>query len=165
MGLLMSEKSNTLQSSLAHAIARTMENMSFEEIEVVDVSVNPEVGRDAMWASLPILQPMAGEVVIELSRHYGIMLAKEVFGLEPDSEISDESVNDVIAEILNTMAGRFVDDLLASQFKFELGLPSTGRGRAQLHSKPAAAIVVNVGEHYMTATVIGPDFEKFTSIN
>lgn len=161
----MSEQIKSLQSALTHAIACTMEKMTFEEIEVVDFPINPETMRDGVWAVLEIHQPLAGEVVLELSKEYGAQLAREVCATAEDAEIKDEIVHDVVAEILNTLAGRFVDDLVSAQLKFELGLPITGNGRPQLLSKPAAAILVSVGGHYITATVSGKDFENFYKFN
>ena len=157
----MSEGEKCLQAALSHAIARTMENMTFDEIEVVDIPLNPEITRDGMWATLSILNPIKGEVVLELSRELGAQLAREVYGVAVGSAISDESVRDVIAEILNTLAGRFIDRLVASQFKFELGLPNTGNGRAHLNSRPVAAMVVSVGSHFLTTSVLGQDFESY----
>ncbi|MCZ6820073.1 MAG: chemotaxis protein CheX [Calditrichaeota bacterium] len=158
----MSENQNRLETSLSSAVATTLENMTFEEIEVVDEPASAEISDDMIWAAVPILQPHEGELVVRVAPEYAKILAEEVFG-SADEAISDAAVKDVIAEMANTIAGRFMNELVPSDEEFRLGLPNTGVGKFQEGSDQVTSILINVGEHPLVTSVIGNDFVKLTN--
>ena len=87
------------------------------------------------------------------------ILAEEAYG-EIDEEPSLEEMQDLVAEILNTLAGRFLDELTPSGEKFQLGLPTKGQGELPQFDDEITSILFSVGEHYLNTIVVGKDFEK-----
>jgi len=156
----MEENQDLIQCSLEAAISKTMECMAFEEVMVmqsedeIPVFVAPE---DVLWAGLTMKMPYRGQLLLEIAQDYGLLLAEEVYG-ESDLEISDACIRDALAEILNTIAGRFLNAVVPSDQVFQLGLPSTGHGELTVNSKPVRTIVVNVGEHYLSTHLFGESF-------
>jgi hypothetical protein len=162
----MKDKRDYLSTSLEHAIAKTLENMTFEEVIIID---NDDVVRrvpksDLLWARLPVHEPYKGFLALEVPAEYGRLIAEEVYG-EVQTEISEALILDALAEISNTIAGRFLDELVPSDRAFVLGLPETGKGEVPGAVKRVRSIQMNVGQHYLTAFVVGDDFEKVKSIN
>jgi len=139
-----------------------MENMTFEEVEIVTEPTQINFSADdKMWAILPLIRPHAGELVIEVPFDYGRTLAEEVCGIM-DEEISEAAIKDVLAEIANTIAGRFVDELLPADEEFELGLPNTGRGKVPQKEKKVTTVLLNVGGHALVTSIVGEAFQEFT---
>ncbi len=149
---------NIVRAALSDAVARTMENMTFEEVEIVrDEREGALPGHDMLWSSLPIKSPHSGELTVQVSREYGRVLAEEVAGFM-DEDIPAGMINDVLAELANTMAGRFMDNLIPADTEFDLGLPTTGTGPLQKYDHQAATIPLRIGDHYMVVSVQGRDF-------
>ena len=150
-----------MQRSLGSAIDKTMEEMTFEEVEIEKVPKTPSAMlNDSLWAALPIKRPLAGKLVLDTSQVYARKLAEGVYG-DPGEEFSDDIVRDVLAEILNTVAGSFIKELVPQDQEFELGLPTTGLGKIPGPEIPVTSIRANVGGHYLTAVLTGKDFQEF----
>ena len=161
MGLADMENQEFLKISLGSAIAKTMEEMTFEEVEIDEVPKIPSaIQNDSLWAALPIKRPLAGKLVLDTSQIYARKLAEGIFG-GPGKEFSDDIVRDVLAEILNTVAGSFINELVPKDQEFELGLPTTGLGKIPEPEVPVTSIRANVGGFYLTAVLTGKDFQEF----
>ncbi len=158
----MSDLKHKLGVSLSAAISKTMENMTFEEVEIIDEVNDDDIfPEDNLWAVLPLLRPYEGQLVLEVPVNYGRTLAKEVLGLF-DQNVSNEAIMDVLAEMANTLAGRFVDELVSSDREFELGLPDTGKGVAPAQAPKVATVQLNVAGHALVASIAGEAFKQFT---
>ncbi|MFQ5649182.1 MAG: chemotaxis protein CheX [bacterium] len=147
-----------LKASLSKAVFDTMENMTFEEVEIIDNEEEVVMSTENLiWSVLPLNKPYAGELVVRVSKDYGKALAEEVLGLMA-GEVSDETVTDILAEIANTLAGRFMDNLVPSDEEFQLGLPRAASGHPAEGQQEVVSIPVKVGEHAMIVSVSGKDF-------
>ena len=156
----MIETMDNIQTKLTLAISQTMENMTFEDVEVVtNETVDPYLGNDKLWAVLPVVEPYSGELILEVPMACAKILAGVAYG-EIDAEPSLEEMQDLVAEILNTLAGRFLDQLTPSGEKFQLGLPTTGKGELPQFDDEITSILLSVGEHYLNAIVVGKDLER-----
>jgi hypothetical protein len=98
---------------------------------------------------------------LEVSEDYGMRLAEEVYG-EVDCETSETAIRDTLGEILNTIAGRFLDQIVPDEQVFQFGLPSTGCGELSVNSRPVRTIVVNVREHYLSTYLFGESFRNLS---
>ncbi len=157
----MSESKNKLDTSLSSAITKTMENMTFESVKFVDSPRDSNLDiDDRIWAVLPMVRPYQGELVLELSLEFGGTLAEEVWGF-PSETISDDAVKDMLAEIANTIAGRFNDELLPPDEEFELGLPDTGLGTVPKSAQKVTTVLLNIGNHQLLTSITGEVFNKF----
>ena len=147
-----------IEAPLSSAVSTTMENMTFEEIEFTDTQDRVTIAdEELIWSALPIVKPYAGELVVKVSKTYGRVLAEEVAGFI-DEDIPEAMVTDVLAEIANTIAGRFMEALIPEDQEFELGLPDTGNGDVGTVDGVAADIPLRIGEHSMIVSIRGDDF-------
>ena len=152
----MSRPDLKIASSLVSGLTSTMENMTFEE--VVYLGKMPGGGRQFdIWASLPITSPLPGSISIELPLDYAKILAREVCAaLQLDDP--EAAINDAVGEILNTVAGRFLGELLGPEASFELGLPVCGMGKMRSAEEPVATIFFQVAGHTVRTQLFGQAF-------
>lgn len=156
----MIEKMDKIQTKLEASISKTMESMTFEDVQVVsDGTVDPYFGEDKLWAVLPVIKPYSGELVLEVPIACAEVLAEEAHGVL-DTEPSLEEMQDLVGEILNTLAGRFLSELTPSGETFQLGLPTTGKGELPQFDDEITSILLSVGEHYLNTIVVGKDLER-----
>ncbi len=159
----MNDSQKELTASLTAAISETMENMTFEEIEVlVDTKKGSSVYQESMWATLPVLRPLAGRIALEIPTSYGKCLTEALAG-DSENEVCCEAIGDVLGEIINTIAGRFISRLLPPTEEFELGLPETGQGELAGADEAVTSILLSVGGHCIKTSVSGADFWDFSN--
>ncbi len=151
-----------LDGALFAAISKTMENMTFEEVQIVHHNKEANIFvKDATWAILPIVRPYCGQLVLEITPGCGHTFAGVVIGKIDKNEVSDEWIQDMLAEMANTIAGRFVAALLQDNEAFELGLPTTGQGPMPKLATYITKISLNIGGHSMVASIAGDAFRHF----
>lgn len=116
-----------LYQAMKDAVSQTLENMAFMEvIEHYDQSycIPPE---DLAWASLVIKDPVQGEIRLALTKSALKDLTGAIFSLE-EHEITQNKMDDILHELLNTIVGLFMSKLLADNEQFKIGLPEAGSG-------------------------------------
>ncbi len=113
--------------AMIHAVSKTLENMIFlEAMEHFDRTYQiPE--EETVWTSLLISDPVQGELRLIMSKETLEKFTDNIFGFEVD-EITDKQRNDILNELLNTIAGLFMTNLLTADEKYQLGLPELGKG-------------------------------------
>jgi len=160
----MDQKNDSLKSALLEAVSRVLENMAFEEVELADeISVTNLKADGKLWAILPILEPLSGEVILSLSLECARRITENIYGTIEDGKLEKGAHLDALAEILNSIAGRFVHTLIPSNQGFDLGLPKTGKGAIPVTlSKAVTSVSINISGHVIIAIVIGEDFRSFT---
>jgi CheY-specific phosphatase CheX len=150
-------KIDLLRSSLSSAITKTLEDMTFDEVEIDDEpSIVDTSFSDHFWAMLPLESPLSAELVLDASPIYARQLADDIYG-GTEAEFSDKTVRDVLAEVLNTVAGSFIKELVPDDQVFEIGLPTTGIGTKNQREAPITEVRANVGNYYLTAFISGTD--------
>ncbi len=105
---------------IATAVAETFENMAFLETRYI--------GREAftsscLWIRLPIIAPIAGEMIFALPEDLAQEIATNVLG-NPQPAKSD--IMDMAAEMANVIAGRL---FAAASGAVALGLPCCEHGK------------------------------------
>jgi hypothetical protein len=113
--------------AMIRAVSQTLENMVFmEALEHSDRSYEIPV-EELAWASLLIHDPVQGEVRLAMPQSLLKKLTGNVFSLD-DDEITPAHMDDILNELLNTIAGLFMTYLLADDQEYKLGLPELGKG-------------------------------------
>ena len=110
-----------MNNALVDAVCETLENMAFMEAFQADVPL-PLEGSDVLTVSLLIHDPQPGELWMTIPRPLLLKVAEGVFAL-PSEDLGDQILRDLLAEILNTLAGRFLTRLLPPLQSYRLGLP------------------------------------------
>lgn len=151
----MDRNDNFIESALTRAVSETMENMAFEQVDIPESDIPVQAGDEKyFWASLPIIKPLSGRIDIQLSVDYARLLAKSLFE-GSDNEPTDDLVKDAVAEVLNTIAGRFMTQLVPSKDEFELGLPNVIMGECHVDHVNDIRRSYDVGGHLLTAFLSG----------
>lgn len=116
-----------LYQAMLKAVSQTLENMAFTEaMEHYDQNYQIPAD-DLVWAYLVVLDPIQGEIRLALPKTALRELTGAVFSLE-DAEITQAHMDDILHEVLNTIAGLFMTNLLADNQSFKIGLPEPGEG-------------------------------------
>ncbi|MFZ5774750.1 MAG: hypothetical protein ACOY3Z_04640 [Thermodesulfobacteriota bacterium] len=126
----MNDEQSGSPATMDTVVAETMESMAF--LEVQSRPTPPAYDEDAMWVSLLVLDPVQGEMQLVMEKELVHYLLDIVYG-GIEGVASEQGKNDLLAEFLNTITGRFLGASLPSDRCFQLGLPEMGRG---VHSWP-----------------------------
>lgn len=143
---------------MLQAVADTLENMAFMEV-LRDNGPVAEFDRqfqgkespgesgaggdgdgtgsagNCMAADLLIHDPIQGELRLEMSKPLVMKVAAAVFGI-PEDDVSEQTMVDIVSEILNTFAGRFMNAILQEDQAFQLGLPEFDQFCREKHDQP-----------------------------
>ena len=117
---MMEPVQDILQAGMFKAIAETLENMAFMEVEHTEETPSPE--EESMGVSLLIHDPVQWELTLLMPKQMVLDIASAVYAMG-EEDITEELKQDLLAEILNTVAGRFFSEILLPNETFTLGLP------------------------------------------
>jgi len=120
-------ENKTLAEAMKNAVSQTFENMAFIEVAEHYDQDYEIPANDLVWAYLMILDPLQGELRLALPKSALRELTGAVFSLE-DTDISQTQMDDILHEILNTVAGLFMSNLLPDSQQYKIGLPEQGSG-------------------------------------
>lgn len=120
-------KDNRLYKSMFEAVCQTFENMAFVEVTEQSEEIETQMPQDVRWVSLLINNPIQAELRLAMTKTMLDNLTEDMFGIEK-AEITTSQQKDIIAEILNTLAGLFMTKLLPPDQTYQLGLPEHGEG-------------------------------------
>jgi len=116
-----------LYQAMKQAVSTTLENMIFmEAVEHYDQDYELP-SEDLAWTSLLIQDPVQGELRLAMTKTFLRKITSAVFALD-DEEITQAQMDDILHELLNTIAGLFMTNLLADDQPYQLGLPEQGEG-------------------------------------
>ena len=160
---MMNQQKLPLNDALMEATSKTLENMAFEEIELADqCSEISETHQHIIWVSLPIVEPISGEVALRLSEKCARRITEDIYGDIDNGDITENTIVDALGEILNTIVGRFLAALLPAEQSFKLGFPKTGKDDPPiLMNNVIASLTLDIGGYILTGMVAGEDFRPF----
>jgi len=114
----MAEK---LDEAMLKSVTETLENLAFMEVFAASKE-DPAPSGENMSAALLFLEPFQGEIRSEFSRALLEEISETVCGLSQEG-CAESALKDILGEILNTIAGRFLTELLPQTQPFRIGLP------------------------------------------
>ncbi len=118
-------KHNPLYQSMINAVSQTLENMVFIEVmEHFDQSYEIPA-EDLVWNSLLINDPVQGEIRLAMPKTFLKELTGNIFSIDND-EITQPQLDDILNELLNTIVGLFLTNLLEDDQEYKMGLPELG---------------------------------------
>lgn len=124
----MSEAESRLRESVYVATAAALEEMAF--MEVIRCDGEGAGCSDYRWAAIDVLAPIAARVAIESPLALACRIVGNIFG-ENQSDAADveRRIDDALAEIVNTIAGRTMREIAGPDASFRLGIPFGGQGK------------------------------------
>jgi len=116
----MTDLPGNYQEALVTAVAETFENLAFMEPEY---SPDKEFAAAVTYGcSLAIHAPLQSTMQIVMDEELGKVITSTVWSRQKES-VDEQMCRDTLAELLNTIAGRFMKALLPADQTFQLGLP------------------------------------------
>lgn len=116
---------NAIYQAMINATSQTLENMAFIEVmEHFDPNYEIPV-EDLSWSSLLIHDPVQAEIRLAMPTSLLKSLTSSVFAMDEEN-VEDAQINDILNELLNTIAGLFMTNLLSDDQEYQLGLPELG---------------------------------------
>ena len=118
----MLEVQQKLKEKLSAVLEETFENMAFISIEEVDKDQLPIDDVQLLEVRLMVTTPVLMEVYLILTDELLRQVVETMYTIDAD-EITDEQIQDVLSETLNTFAGLLMTELLPADQAFSLSLP------------------------------------------
>lgn len=113
-------------ASMIKATTETLEYMAFLEVLPASGNVCLPPEEEALSSALLIHDPIQGELRLLMPKTLLGEICETVYAM-PQEELADSVPADLLAEILNTIAGRLLDELIPDE-TFRLGLPEVKEG-------------------------------------
>jgi CheY-specific phosphatase CheX len=122
--------SEELDAAIYGAIANTLENMAFLEVgrDLEDATRYP--AEETVCCRLLIHDPLQGEIYLVMPIPLMRKIASTVY-IMPEEELSERMLLDMLGELVNTVAGLFMNAYLPKNQTYALGLPETGVDRPE----------------------------------
>ncbi len=126
---------NDYKNLLSQAIITTIEDLAFiqliesEAVRGAGDAAGAGAGEDYLQDMLSVYLPVKsryGVIIMSASKAILKETARNIFALDPDAPVSEDMVNDTIAELLNTVSGQFMRAITPKDEFYELGLPVIG---------------------------------------
>ncbi|ADH85374.1 hypothetical protein [Desulfurivibrio alkaliphilus] len=137
---------------LPKVMAEVMENTAFTEAR--PVAEAPCFDEGVRSVALLVHDPVQGEFRLLMAEPLVKHLAATVYG--PVLEEIDEAIeNDFLAELLNTIAGRLLGEMLPPECSFQLGLPESREGLAACSHPPCLSWHFTIEELNCTISLHG----------
>ena len=147
--------SDSLQKSLVKAVLVTMENVAFEEPEVLSEAV--DISGETISFSLQVVSPYLLLTVITMPRELAVRLTRTIYR-DDEKEVTDSLLDDTVGEFLNTIIGTMMGDLTLGERIFEMGLPQKIAGGKEIPSGNARRIFFRIEEYPFCIEIFGDAF-------
>jgi CheY-specific phosphatase CheX len=115
----MSEK---LEQDIYRAIATTLENMAFMAVSQELEEVRRYPAEEMASSRLLIHDPIQGELYLLMPKPLLIKIVSSIYIL-PAEELTEQMLLDMLGELINTVAGLFLNAYLPEDQTYSLGLP------------------------------------------
>lgn len=120
-------KHNPFYSAMIAAAQRTLEHMVFMEIIEERGTPSKISAEHLARCSLLINEPIQGEIHLVVPSDLLKKITGNVFGIA-DEEVTTSQAYDILKELLNTIAGLFMTNLLPKDQEYKIGLPNLEAG-------------------------------------
>ncbi|MBW2185690.1 MAG: chemotaxis protein CheX [Deltaproteobacteria bacterium] len=123
----MNDLTTFLHQKTTTVLEETLENMAFVSIEECTLEEAVNLKQQMLGVNLLITEPELLEMRLDVSKELLYQIAETMYTMDRD-ELSDQLINDLLAEILNTLAGRFMTEILPPESDFSLSIPELADG-------------------------------------
>lgn len=121
--------------------------------------------QDQLWTTIPLLKPLRGELALVFDSGYARVLTESIYGDTEEVDMTAVTVLDAVAEIMNTIAGRFIGSLISEDREFMVGLPNTGQGEPPEFEDEVLTLRFEIGGNYLSAILSGDDFRNYEEMD
>ena len=149
------KENDPLGKSLVKSVLAAMENIAFEEPEVLPEPV--KITGETVSLSLQVVSPYLLLTRVIMPKELAIRLTKTIYR-DDEKEISDTLLDDAVGEFLNTIIGTMMGDLTLGERIFEMGLPEKVKVELESPSGHARRSFFSIEEFYFAVEVYGDAF-------
>lgn len=111
---------------IVQVVQSSLEDIGFMEVLPVDDQSPYDESLERYRADILIEEPFAGEIQLVMPKTVLETIAKNVYSIEKQ-EISEETLNDILSEMINIIAGSLMRLWTPPSQIFKLGLPAVGQ--------------------------------------
>lgn len=116
----MTDLPGSFDAALVAAVLETFENLAFMEPEFTPGRAFADDG--ALRCSLAIHSPLRSTMEMAMGDDLAAAVAGTIWSIDK-TDVDEQMRRDIVAELLNTIAGRFMKTLVPVDRTFQLGLP------------------------------------------
>ncbi|MBN2711841.1 MAG: chemotaxis protein CheX [Planctomycetes bacterium] len=145
-----------MAEAVLEATSETLENMAFMEAVMAECRLDDFADQVFCWSAVPVLEPVKGTVTLMMSKSLAAMLTSAIMGLF-DEEPEDTIICDSLAEVANTIAGRFVAMISPDDVTFKLGVPVTACGAIPVGEGIYSNVCIDIEDDHMCVRISGED--------
>ena len=102
-----------IRNSVSDTLTETFDTMLSMQLTPADAAEDAQLDEDRIVGAVNFAGEVVGTLSFQVSRPYSRMLTASMLGMEPDEEIDEETIRDVIGELTNIVTGNlkteFVD--------------------------------------------------------
>ncbi|MBT3225282.1 MAG: hypothetical protein HN580_25310 [Deltaproteobacteria bacterium] len=114
-----------VEQILVDVISETVETMAFMEVLKKDTITPYDEHLERLRVEILVNAPFPGEIRLVLPKSLAVLFSQNMYSLD-EQDVTIETVEDVLGEIVNIIAGRLMADILPEDQTFQLGLPLIG---------------------------------------
>jgi CheY-specific phosphatase CheX len=127
-----------LQEGLEEAVSQSLENMAFIEVEMGEkLDDFPGFHSTDLFVTVSVSKPLSGSLHLVLPDQ----LVTELTETVAEDEAGDALKKDVLSELANTIAGRFLAHVFPRQ-EFEMGIPVCRKPESYHFSRNDPALIM-----------------------
>ena len=149
------KKSDSLQKSLVKAVLTSMENIAFEEPEILSAPV--DIKGETVSFTLQVVSPYLLTTRLEIPKELAIKLTRTIYR-DDEKEITDVLIDDTVGEFLNTIIGTMMGDLTLGERIFEMGLPQKSKEKKENQPEDVLRIFFRIEEFPFFIEIHGDAF-------
>jgi len=146
---------NPLQKALEKAIHQTIENIAFEEPQILPGPV--EISEGVIAVSLRVVSPYLLTTMIRMQKKLADKLIRVIYR-DDEQEITDELRYDTVGEFLNTIIGTMMGELTHGERIFEMGLPERVKEKKEFESEDSHVLFFQIEELPFCVAIEGEVF-------
>lgn len=156
--------SRNFDEMVRQSIAVTLENMAFMEVLPQSQETAAGAANSSMSARLLVLDPIQAEMILTLP----IQLLRNIIDVVhafPEEDVVEQIQADMLGELLNTVAGRLLNDFIPGNQSYRLGLPEVSQDHPVLCDGPSKIWKYDVEGEPLTFTIVGSGFFPNDSVS
>lgn len=145
------------------AIAVTLESMAFMEVLPKTDETGSETVGGSMSARLLVLDPIQAEMVLTMP----IQLLRNIIDVVhafPEEDVAEQIQADMLGELLNTVAGRLLNDFIPGNQSYRLGLPEVSEDESVFFDGPSKIWQYDIEGELLTFAIVGSGFFPIDSV-
>ena len=149
------KENNSLREALKRAVYQTIENVAFEEPEILPAPV--EISGEVIAVSLRVVSPYLLMTMILMPMELADKLIRVIYR-DDEKEITKELMYDTVGEFLNTIIGTMMGEVTHGERIFEMGLPERLKEKKEFQPEDSQVLFFQIEDLPFCVAIEGEAF-------